>query len=128
MGYNLAIHGVLAKDSTLRPTNYREPLPPIVLAAYFKGIQWISGAPLPRYDLGDEDDDIYEGPGAQLAKGSNIFWGLLFCFAVFVSVNALTHSFPLSAAGTLLLGLSIEVDTLLTELPAAALLVLASFF
>lgn len=134
MGYNLAANGVLsvrgtwadqfehAGSVTPKPSNYREPLPPAVLGLYLKGAEVFRGTHLPLKFL-------RAGPGARFVKLSNIFWAALVCIGVFLSINALTRSFSLAAVGALFVGMWwVDVDTLYTELPAAALLIFTSYF
>jgi hypothetical protein len=123
IAYNFAVHGVFAREDEkgeLAPTNYREPLPPIVVGIYLKALRLFRG-PL-------DFDDLRGGQGARLVKFSNVFWGILLCLSVFTALRVLTDSSMLSLFGTFIVGWNIDVDTLLTELPAAALLALISFF
>jgi hypothetical protein len=139
MAYNFAMHEVLSKDlperesqdignltpkvamnlDDLSPTNYREPLPPIVLGIYLKVLNLLRGP----ISFGS----LVEGPGARLAKFSNVIWGILLCLSVFATLKVLTGAYVLGAVGALVVGLNIDVDSLYTDVPAAALLALASF-
>jgi hypothetical protein len=126
MAYNFAMHGVLSTDlpereheAGLNPTNYREPLPPIVLGIYLKVLEVLRG-PI-------SFDSLFQGSGARLAKLSNGIWGILLCLSVFATLKVLTGTNVLAAVGALVVGVNMDVDSLYTESPAEALLALASF-
>jgi hypothetical protein len=102
----------------LRPTNYREPLPPIVLGIYLKVLELVHGP----ISFGS----LIKGSGARLAKSSNVIWGILLCLSVFATLRVLTGTNTLAAVGALVIGLNLDLDSLYTDLPAAALLALAS--
>ena len=89
IAYNLAFHDVISLGEMkkglpdLRPTNYREPLPPFILSLYLKALQRFQG-PLTL-------DFLEKGSGARLAKLSNIFWGIVLCLSVFLAVTRHAH-------------------------------------
>ena len=127
VAFNVANRGVFSKtqpetelDSEFVPTNYREPLPPVLLACWLKLLSAVRG-PL-SYDF------LKEGPGVRLAKLPNILWGVVLCASVFAALLVLTETDVLAVLGAVIVGLVLDVDTLLTEPAAAALLALASFF
>jgi hypothetical protein len=89
MAYNFATHGVLSSDADdLSPTDYREPLPPIVLGIYLKVLKLLRGP----ISFGS----LVEGPGARLAKLSNVIWGILLCLSVFAALKVLTGTYILA--------------------------------
>ena len=125
MGFNIAARGVFSKtnpdvDSDLEfaPTNYREPVPPFLLACWIKLLSAVRG-PL-SYEF------LKDGPGVRLTKLPNIIWGLILCASVFTALIAVTHRYVIAVFGTVIVGLTLHVDTLLTEPAAAALLALTS--
>ena len=126
MGFNIATRGIFAQtnpdaasDLEFVPTNYREPLPPFLLACWLKLLSAVRG-PL-SYEF------LKDGPGIRLAKLPNIFWGLILCASVFAALLAITDTYVMGVVGAVIVGLALDVDTLLTEPAAAALLGLTSF-
>jgi len=142
MGFNLANQGVVSRtnpcgeetscpDAVIAsypvavPTNYREPVPAVVLAGWFKILEAVHG-PLSFAFL-------QQGPGIRLVKLSNIFWALVLSLSVFGALLALTQTYLVAVLGALFVGLRlsadkayVKVDTLFTEPAAAALLALSS--
>jgi len=139
MAYNFAMHNVLSLDpperepqdvgnlppnvaiylDDLSATNYREPLPCIVLGIYLKALKLLRGP----ISFGS----LIQGSGARLAKFSNAIWGILLCLSVFATLKVLTGTYVLAAVGALVVGLNMDIDSLYTESAAAALLALVSF-
>jgi hypothetical protein len=126
MAQNLVRHGVISMDEQppLSPTNYREPLPVFVTAL---GIKLVDAA------LGEAPDEAYfRGQRVQLLKYQNVLWLALLSLSTFWAVRFLTSSFCLALLGTLLVNYPYWrsaadlVDTLYTDIPATAVLMLAS--
>jgi 4-amino-4-deoxy-L-arabinose transferase-like glycosyltransferase len=122
MAYHFSQHGTLSLDPLTiddpKPTNYREPLPPLVQGLYFRAAQYLTGLP-GEYFLTEN--------GRRAAKLYNIFWAAILCLSIFYSITSLTGLNVLGAIGALFMGWNVEIDSLMTELPATALLVLFSF-
>src|SRR5262249_36109999 len=124
MAYNFSQFATLSLDKPTEapgkvrePTNYREPLPPLVLGLYLKGVQYLAGL---------RAEDFGTGKGARLAKFHNLFWAALLALSVFSAISRRTGLSIRGAVGALLVGWNAAIDTLYPELPAAALLALAS--
>ena len=123
--YNLAHHGVISiqDDNSLaqrQPSEYREPLPIIVLAGYIAALGPVFGdEPLAELPTGDD---------ARILKYSNIVWGALLALVVFGSIVRYTGSYALAAFGTIAVQLNLadQYDFLYSEIAGAALLALAS--
>jgi hypothetical protein len=137
MAVNLARHGVISLDDTppYHPTNYREPVPVVVSALGVKMIDSILGTSGPTYIevLGTSEANAYlAGQRAKYLKYQNFLWLGLLTFGAYWAVRTLTTSFWLGVLGAALVNHPLlpqqfgPVDDLLTELPAAAVLVLAS--
>jgi hypothetical protein len=126
MSLNLAHHGVISLDENppLTPTNYREPVPVFFTAFAIELVDTALGEAPPRA--------YFEGLRVQLLKYQNILWLALLSLGAFSAVRFLTSSFSLALLGTLLVnypywGSAAElVDDLYTDIPAAAVLMLAS--
>ncbi len=128
MALNLERHGVISLDESApySPTNYREPVPVIVSAA---GIALIDAA------LGAAPTEAYfSGERARLLKCQNILWLGLLSLGAFWTVRYFTGSFRLALLGALLVNFPLSgshseadlIDDLFTDIPAAAVLMLAS--
>ncbi len=126
MALNLEHHGVISLDQKppLSPTNYREPGPVFVTAL---AIKFVDAA------LGEAPPDAYfHGQRVQLLKSQNILWLALLSLGAFWAVKFFTSSFSAALLGTLLVNLPFFrssadlVDDLYTDIPAAAVLMLAS--
>ena len=76
--YNLAHHGIFATDVSLKPSNYREPLPVAVLAIYLKMH--------PRLSSGQSIDSINHGLAVLAVKQHNLIWAFLCLLGVGVVV------------------------------------------
>jgi 4-amino-4-deoxy-L-arabinose transferase-like glycosyltransferase len=103
MAYNFAVHGVLSGDKPnngrnehMRPTNYREPLPPLVVGLYLKMLQ--------RLQIPISLESILRGPGARLIKFSNFIWGIILCVSVFAALKAVTANSLIALVGVLITG------------------------
>ncbi len=126
MAVNLARHGVMSLDNAapFRPTNYREPVPVIVSALGVKVIDSILGASEPNAYL--------QGPRTKYLKYQNLLWLGLLTLSAFWAVRLLTSSFWFGLLGAALVNHPLvlqqfsPVDNLLTELPATAILLIAS--
>jgi hypothetical protein len=111
----------------LAPTMYREPVP-IALTS-------IAVAAVDRALGPAELSDYTSGKRARYVKLQNILWLTLLCGAAFLATSYFTGSFALSVATALLSYLAflypairdVGVDSLYTEMPAAGLLMLASW-
>lgn len=127
MGYNIATFGVIS-DSEIslergeipRPSNYREPLPSVLLAGFIKTWTVFNGP----HDV----SFFKKGRGARFLRLSNIVWGVVLCWAVGAALWTMTASFPLSIVGAGLVGLAAETNAHLTENAATAFIALASLF
>jgi 4-amino-4-deoxy-L-arabinose transferase-like glycosyltransferase len=128
MGENLVHHGVLSIDSEppIRPSMYREPVPGVIAAAMIAVVDAMHGpAPQAAYLSGDR---------ARFIKQQNILWFLLLCVSAAIAVAWM--------AGSVYAGLAVAIvaqafyfypgarifgiDTLFSDVPAAAVLALAS--
>jgi hypothetical protein len=128
MALNLERHGVISLDEAapLSPTNYREPVPVLVSALAIKLIDAALGEAPP--------EAYFQGERVQLLKYQNILWLGLLSLGAFWAVRFLTGSFYLALLGTLLVNYPFSgthsasdlVDNLFTDIPADALLMLAS--
>ena len=130
MAVNLAHSGVmsLGQAPPLAPTMYREPLPALVAAAAVIGIDAVQG----RADMGE----YFAGPRARLVKFTNLPWMLLMTVGVYAAIVLFSSSPALGAIGALLVNVplplmpsglrNLGIDSLNSDLPAAALLVTGS--
>lgn len=126
MALNLAHHGVISLDETapLSPTNYREPVPVLVTALSIKLLDAALGEAPP--------EAYFHGERVELLKYQNIFWLALLSVGAFWAARFFTSSVPLALVAVLLVNLPYFrsaadlVDNLYTDIPAAALLMLAS--
>lgn len=126
MALNLERHGVLSmsNDMPLRPSMYREPLPVITEAAAIQVVDAILGPA--------EMKEYFQGERAQWMKYQNFIWTTLLFVAVFWITRDLTRSFLLGLLAAVLAlkpfspNSGMGVNSLLTELPATALLVVSS--
>ncbi len=128
MGYNLAHHGVISVDRTapFLVTNYREPFPAWVHALSMSAMESVMGrVPIEAYD---------SGPRLKYLKWENVFWLGMLSVVAFLSVRGLTGSFWFALAAVVCLNVTFRpyasggsVDDLMTEIPASAVLVAASF-
>ncbi|MFL6604118.1 MAG: hypothetical protein ACJ8R9_22700 [Steroidobacteraceae bacterium] len=128
MAVNLANHGVISLDerAPFTPSDYREPLPVLVTAA---------GIRLMDVMLGPAEASAYfSGERLKYLKMQNILWLALLTFGVFWAVATVTGSFAAALAALLIGGVVFSangwasgmLDDLYTDLPAGAVLVLAS--
>ncbi|MFO7188438.1 MAG: hypothetical protein DIU74_002000 [Pseudomonadota bacterium] len=122
--YNLVHHGVMsiedAPDAAPQPSEHREPLPILALAAYLAAIDPLLGeAPLA---------ELASGAPARLLKYSNIPWAVLLTLVLYGSVLRWTGSHGWAAFCTLAVHaqLAYQYDFLYSEIAAAALLALSS--
>jgi hypothetical protein len=128
MALNLERHGVISLDENppLTPTNYREPAPVIVSAAGIKLIDAALGQAPP--------EDYFHGERVRLLKYQNILWLGLLSLGAFWTLRYFIGSFYLALLGTLLVNYPFSgshsesdlIDNLFTDIPAAAVLMLAS--
>ncbi|HEU4619833.1 MAG TPA: hypothetical protein VFV10_17475, partial [Gammaproteobacteria bacterium] len=127
LAFNLLHHGVASLDGAAPygPSMYREPLPVVTTAIAMAATEAVLGpAPL---------DDYQSGTRAMLVKRQNVVWAALLVVSTFWAACLLTSSrilgvlaaslvcfdsVPLAASGIDAIGL----DSLATDLPAAALL------
>jgi hypothetical protein len=126
MALNLEHHGVISLDEKLplSPTNYREPVPVFVTALAIKLVDAAMGEAPP--------EAYFHGQRVQLLKYQNLLWLALLSLGAFSAVSFFTSSFSLALVGTLLVNFPFFrsaadlVDALYTDIPAAAVLMLAS--
>ncbi|MDX1641201.1 MAG: hypothetical protein R3220_05865 [Balneolaceae bacterium] len=129
MSYFLYTEGVLAlkRDSTGTPipTNYREPVPPIINAAFMYLHPGIS------QDASLES--FKDGENTKKVKKVNLFWLLLLQLGVGYLTYILTKNKYLPFLSLLLVLIYFirfggHFDTLLTELPAATIIIWTTIF
>jgi hypothetical protein len=128
MAINVSHHGVMSLDENppYNRTMYREPLPVAMSAA---AVQIVD------HFLGKADSAQYfSGDRAKYVKYQNILWVILLWAAVLAATRWFTGSFWFSVCAGLLAvkpflnGVSAEgVNNLYSELPAAVLMICASF-
>jgi len=124
MALNLSHHATISLDTAApyRPSMYREPLPILADAIAVSMLDLELGRTEPRA--------YFSGVRARLLKGPNILWLGVLALAVFAATRAFTGSFWIAlAAAALSLKPFLDesnLDTLNTDLPAAALLALVS--
>jgi hypothetical protein len=129
MGLNLSQSGVISlngeNDTEPDPTNYREPVPAFSVAAATQIYKFFTAV-----EIGPEEYN--EGGNPRILKMTNLFWGILCLAAVWLVIHQITKSFYLGLFATLatyymFVSESIVIDTLYSELQAAALIMLASW-
>jgi hypothetical protein len=129
MGINLERHGVLSTDTAppFAPSNYREPAPAVVSALAIRAIDAVMGPADPSA--------YYSGIRLRLVKYQNLLWLGIASFAAAWAAWTLTGSRYLGLLAVLLVNIPYRwhlpftpVDDLMSELPAASLLLLASSF
>ncbi len=103
---------------SMAPSRLREPIPPLVTAAYLKVLSLFFG-PL-------DVSWLEHGPGANVAKFVNLFWAAIICASVGAALLMFTENFRVAIIGALVAGLLIRINTLYTEIAAQALLALFS--
>lgn len=120
--YNLAHHGVISleddpADTDRAPSEYREPLPIILLAGYIGALPSLNDDPL---------GDLMFGDDARTLKLSNIIWGVLLSVVMFATIVRYVGSYMWAVFGTLAthIALAPEYNGLYTEVAAAAMLAL----
>jgi hypothetical protein len=133
MAVNLRYHGVASLDAEppYTPSMYREPLPVVTTAIAIA---------LADAVLGNAGSEAYlAGDRARLVKLQNLFWLALLCVSAFWATYLLTSSRLLGALAALLMNFDVIplaevglrpllVDTLMSEVSAAALLLAAGAF
>lgn len=126
LAYNVRHHGVFSVDEdrtpdALRPSRYREPLPVLALAGYL-----FVADPL----LGDLPiNDLTEVENLKILKYSNIPWSALMLVAMLLTARRLQLPIWATALAVLLTFFCLDEwhSRLYTEVPAAALIALASY-
>ena len=127
MAINLERHGTISMEpeAPFVPTNYREPLPPILSALTLKLIDSAIGQAPP--------ESYFAGPRAQYVKYQNLLWLTLFSLSVFWVTEQFTSSFVAGLIAVVLVNVPLRphappgpIDSLLTEIPSLWLLVAAS--
>jgi hypothetical protein len=128
MAVSLSQQHVMSLDvqAPYQPTMYREPLPPLVTAGIIAVAEQFTGtASLDAYQ---------HGARTAWLKYQNVLWMLLVCAAVYVAtwrvVRRVSWSLGMALASQAIFfypGLrGVDIDTLFTEIPATAILVVAS--
>ena len=120
IAFNVAHHGEFSlkwRSDEARLSNFREPLPIWVVAAYLKSF----ALPAPA-------DEVYKGANAKHIKQHNAGWVFLGVLGCWLLIHALTGSHVGALLGSLLIyGVVLDqpylVNTLYTELAASALLI-----
>lgn len=130
LAINLAHHGIVSEDGAApyRPSMVREPLPVFITAGLIRIGDAIRGRP-------DSDKAYFAGERAKLLKFQNLFWMGVLIASLFAVVRQFTGSYWAACAAVVLLHWSLlepnnvryMVDSLYTEAPAAALLMLGSW-
>jgi hypothetical protein len=128
MAVNLAHHGVISLDDQppLSPSDYREPVPVWVSAAGILIIEAVSGPA--------DATAYFSGARLQYLKYQNLLWLALLCFGVFQGTDVITGSRRAAWIAAALASVVFSanswaagmIDDLYTDLPAAAVLVVAS--
>lgn len=124
---NLKHNGVIALKEPDLPTMYREPLPILVTALGVTVIDAVHGPAAP--------EEYLQGERAHWLKLQNLFWLTLLCAGAFYVAFQLSGSFVAALVVAVFgqtiflyeMGGSRPIDTLYTELPVAALLIVASW-
>jgi hypothetical protein len=127
LAINLQHEGVLSLDPAppFRPSNFREPLSPIVTAAGIGVEDAVAGsAPSGAY---------FVGKRLRFLKYQNLAWLAALALGAFWATRCLTSSFFFGIVAVILASFRPHfppgfIDDLMTEIPAAALLILASAF
>ncbi len=128
MAVSLVHGGVMSLDVAppYAPSMYREPLPVLTDAVMVAVVDAVTGrAELAAY-LG--------GERARWIKSQNVLWLLLLCVVTYITITAFTGSTVLAIGGAILTQAVFfqgptrawGVDSLYTEIPAAAMLMLGS--
>jgi len=119
---NIARSGTFSLDrqTPLKPTNQREPLPPLVVAAHLQVLDRVA----PEITKGE----LGQGKAAYWLKLSNIYWVALGVLGTVLLAQSLTRSLPLilvmmGLVGYFFLAIPQVVDSLYTELQAGVLLI-----
>lgn len=120
IAFNVAHHGEFSlkwRSDVAKPSNFREPLPIWVVAAYLK-----------TFALPDPAGEVFKGPNAVHIKKHNAGWVFLGFLGCWLLIHALTGSHLGALLGSmvihwLLLDLPYLVNTLYTELVASVLLI-----
>ena len=127
MGVNFERHGIFSLESAppLTPTNFREPLVPVVSAFGIKIIDTIAGESPP--------ESYFSGKRLQYLKYQNLFWLALLSIGTFWIARNLTYSFYVGLFAVMLVNVPFRphyppglIDDLMTEIPSAGILVVAS--
>ena len=127
LALNLQRNHVISMDwePPYRPSMHREPVPVATTALAIAMVDAVFG----KADLSEH----FSGDRARYLKYQNVLWLILLWTGVFFTAYWFTSSFALSLAGAVWATLPFSsglsdttVDSLCTELPAAALLVIAS--
>src|SRR5712692_7436697 len=127
LALNLQRNHVISMDwePPYRPSMYREPVPVVTTALAVGIVDAVFG----KADLSEH----FSGDRAKYLKYQNVLWLILLWTGVFFAAYWFTSSFALSLAGAVWAALPFSsglsdttLDSLCTELPAAALLVIAS--
>jgi len=125
--HNLYFHGKFSlggDKSDLKPTNFREPLPPLVTALYLKVV-------LPDANA-DDFENWHHGSATRLIKQVNGIWTFLGMLAFLEVALTLIRSRWLAwlafvAVYALFFGADGVTNTLYTELPAASMMLLTTW-
>ena len=123
MGINLAHHGVISEEEAapLRPSMYREPLPVAVDALTVAATDVLLGKP--------QVSGYFSGRRALCAKLQNVLWLPILSLAVLAITRRATGSLVAGVIAAALAAKPFLADTginsLYTELPAAALMMLS---
>jgi hypothetical protein len=125
MAVNLVHHGVISEDEgpPFAPSNYREPVPVFVEAVSVAVTDAVWGEAASATYL--------SGTRLRYIKLENLLWLGLLCFGALYAFRVLTGSYVLGWIAVLAIGVSFGrrpeiVNNLYTDLPAAALLMIAS--
>lgn len=131
MAYNFFKHGILSMDSgdksDINPTNYREPLVPFISSIFL----YLH----PGVDKSIAYNNFLSGKYARYIKQVNIVWFFFLLLGVGILGFVVTESKLISFL-SVFCGIypvfgyfpSLEINTLLSELPASVLMIWASIF
>jgi hypothetical protein len=127
MGINFERYGILSMDHAppFRPTNFREPLVPLVSAVAIRIIDGIAGASAP--------ESYFSGRRLQYLKYQNLLWLSLLSFGTFWFARQMTSSSYVGLLAVVFVNVPFRphippglIDDLMNEIPSAAIQVVAA--
>lgn len=130
IAFNLERNGIISDDyeSPYQPTMDREPIPVSVMSMAIGIVDLVAGSADPVM--------YFTGNRAMYLKYQNLAWLILLSLSTFWAIKVFTSSYFVALLGAVLVNLKLPgiasgpnalgIDSLLTELPAAAVLMLSS--